>query len=606
MIDARGLAEAAAGWLAGVGGKGPPVDVTPHLPQATAALTTILALVVLFFALRPELWRRLFLTRVDPRPAALMRIAFGMVVLWSFLDLLPTARLLFTDEGFWLGDTARNNYGGLLRRAYDPEHGFERWYDPLRALLHGFTPLHLRADPPFAYTLYGLTFASLIAMIVGWHARAATILAWFLANSLYLYSPIFYTGGDTVVRNFLFLGMFTGWGQAYSLDAWRRRRRELLADARAIAPPPSIAAWPLRLMMLQLAIIYCATGALKAGLTWLDGTALYYALCLDHFYRHPIVVNIATGLQAIGVLPLMTWATKLWETLFPLALIGVALRAFERERAAGRWRAGPGWARLLSYGCVAGAILLASYVGGLGALYYYDPKLSPWPSVDRTEIAVATQALALALPALAVGGYLVVRRRAPRVHRFLLEVLLSRRLWLGAGLVMHIGIDLLMNVGTFVQVMMAVYLVWLGGDEIDRFWRLLGTRPRRADEPGFADAVRAAGAERGLARLTRRLRVRVRRPPYVVHHHPGEASIRRAALLRVWDLCGRLEFVADEAVAPERLEVWTPQGVRRSGAAAGAALCRALPGLWPLAPLAAIPGVGRGVGGLARRVLAQR
>src|SRR5690606_15791724 len=99
----------------------------------------------------------------------------------------------------------------------------------------------------------------------------ATIVAWFLVNALYIYSPIFYTGGDTVVRNFLYLGVFAAWGQAYSLDAWRRRRRALLGDAREIAPPPSIAAWPIRLMMFQLAIIYCATGALKAGTTWLDG-----------------------------------------------------------------------------------------------------------------------------------------------------------------------------------------------------------------------------------------------------------------------------------------------------------------------------------------------
>jgi hypothetical protein len=32
---------------------------------------------------------------------------------------------------------------------------------------------------------------------------------------------------------------------------------------------------------------------------------------------------------------------------------------------------------------------------------------------------------------------------------------------------MHVGIDVFMNVGTFVQVMLAVYIAWLSGAELD-------------------------------------------------------------------------------------------------------------------------------------------
>ena len=48
--------------------------------------------------------------------------------------------------------------------------------------------------------------------------------------------PVFYTGGDTVVREFLFLGMFAQWGQAYSIDSWRRRRKAILGGAEQIPP----------------------------------------------------------------------------------------------------------------------------------------------------------------------------------------------------------------------------------------------------------------------------------------------------------------------------------------------------------------------------------
>jgi hypothetical protein len=75
--------------------------------------------------------------------------------------------------------------------------------------------------------------------------------------------------------------------------------------------------------------------------------------------------------------------------------------------------------------------------------------------------------LGVAAPAALLGLYLALRRWRPRWHRFALDWLLGKRLWLGVGVIMHLGIDLLMNVGTFVQVMLAVYIPWLSGAELD-------------------------------------------------------------------------------------------------------------------------------------------
>ncbi|MCA9663868.1 MAG: HTTM domain-containing protein, partial [Myxococcales bacterium] len=439
MIDAAAL----SGLVAAAGKRAP--DVSAHADVATAAILGGVACVLLFFALRPELWRRLWFTKIDPRPAALCRIAFGAVVLWSLVDLLPYARLLFTDEGMWPTALARKRYSGLLAEVWDPEHGFVRSVDVLRAIWSRFSLFHLRSDPPFVFAIYGLTIASVVAVIAGWRTRLCTIVAWVLLNTIYTYSPIFYTGGDTVIRVFLFLGIFLRWGDAYSLDAWRRRRRAILGGASELPGPPLIPAWPAQLMILQLTIIYCATGALKSGITWFDGTALYYALSLDHFYRHPDQIALGVVLQRIGALPLLTWATKLWETLFPFAAIGLALQAFERERR------GPDGARLwgdaglvrraLSYACVVGFFALAAYVAALTAAYYYDVELSPFPSVDRMMMAKLVQAAALAVPALLVGLYLGLRRWAPRAHALVVDWLLDRRLWLGFGVAMHVGID---------------------------------------------------------------------------------------------------------------------------------------------------------------------
>ena len=581
--------------------KVPPIDVSAHLPLATGVLWALLGLALLFFALRPELWRRLWFQRVDPRPAALLRIVFGLSVLWTVVDLLPVARFLFTDEGLWLPKMARRNYGGEFRSLYDPEHGFEHWYDLLLAFWYRFSLFHIRADPPFVYTVYAATLVSLSLMIAGVKTRVTTITSWLLVNSIYVYSPIFYSGGDTVVRVFLFLGMLTRWGEAYSLDAWWRRKRLVLAGAPQIPPLRPIPAWPLRLMMLQLAIIYCATGALKSGHTWTDGTALFFALNLDHFYRHPAQIYLVTFLQAIWVLPLATWITRFWEMLFPLALLGALLRGHERERLAGTWPATPTWRRALSYACLAGLFACVATIAALTASYFYDPAIGPW-RISKQQAAWLFGALVLVVPALLLAGYLALRRWRPTWHRFVLRWLLGKRLWLGVGVVMHLGIDLLMNVGTFVQVMLAVYIAWISGPELDAFWRALMSRPQ-APGVGQRPAYKQRWKTLLLAPIDR-LRYRLPRPAYLVHHHPDPDSLRRAALLRVWDLGGRLQFVADPGLAPRQLCVVTPgsaAATRLCDAEAGRALIPALPGMWWMYPWCLLPGLSRLCGALVQR-----
>lgn len=569
--------------------KGPPVDVSAHLTLATGLLWLAFACALLFFVVRPELWRRLWLDRVDPRPAGLFRIVYGVVVLWTLLDLIPLARFLFTDEGLWLPDMARRYYGGELRRLWDPEHGFEHWWSVFPALWSKFSLFHMRADPAFVYTIYALACLSVTAMILGIKTRAATILSWFFVNTIYSYSPIFYSGGDTVIRCFLFLGVLTRWGEAYSLDAWWRRKRELLAGARELPGLRKIPAWPLRMMMLQLAIIYTATGALKSGRTWFDGTALWYALSLDHFYRHPVQIHVATFLHATFLLPLATWITKIWETFFPLALIGAALRVFERERAAGVWPSAPAWRRFLSYGLIVAAFVAVVYVAGLAALYYYDPEEAPW-ALTPGQAQAAAVAVGIAAPALLTGVILWLRARRPRAWAWTLRWLLGKRLWLGIGLCMHLAIDVLMNVGTFVQVMIAVYIPWLTGAEVEACWRTLMSRPLAPGEG--ARPVRKKHWKETVRGAFDRLRFRGPRETYVVRHHPDDASVRRAALLRCWDLGARLRFEADAAVPASSLRVHVPgEQSARDGAEAGRALVAILPGFWWLYPWCLLPGL---------------
>ena len=509
----------------------------------------VVAAVAAFFLLRPEIWQRLFFTRIDPRPAGLTRIAVALVSLWNFITLGPNVRLFFSDEGFMLPGMAREISRGPMRYLWDPASGFEHWWSPLQALAGSSTILHLRSDPPLVFAIYGLLLLSLALMAVGLWTGVTSVAAWALAAQLYRYDPMFANGGDLVVQALLFLGMLSCWGEAYSIDVWRRRRRALLDGAEHVPALRRIPAWPLRLMMLQLAIIYFLNGWTKTGAAWREGTALYYALNLDHFYRVPAQTAV-TWLQYLGVLPAMTWLTRWWELLFPLALLGAALRAYEAERAAGRWPDPPAWRRVASWGAFAAGIGLAFLIAGE-------------PAGAATVLGVAGLGAAL---------YQALRARWPAAHRVLLEWLLGKRVWLVMGLGVHLGIDIGMNIGTFPQIMMAAYLCWLSGPEVEAFWRFL--------------LCRAA--------------------PVTVRHRPDEASVRQASLLRLWDYGRRLEFAADAGVEPRalRVEVRGSAGTVE-GERAALALLPLFPVLWWLRPLSLVPGLRAPAGRVALRLMGQ-
>lgn len=580
------------------------VDVSAHLDRVTDLSLWAMVLLLGFFVARPELWRRVFLEKIDPRPAALMRIAFGVVVLWTFLDLTMWARFLFTDEGLWLTDMARNNYGDKVKVLWDPEHGFQRWHDVFRAMWGKFSVLHFRSDPPFVYTLYALMLLSCTLMILGVWTRVTTILTWFLVENIYRYSPVFYTGGDTVVRVFMFLGVFAAWGEAYSIDSLRRRRKQILRGAARVPGLRLISAWPMRLMMLQLAIIYTATGLLKSGNTWADGTALYYALNLDHFYRWP-QTGVVTFLHWVGVLPITSVLVHFWEILFPVALVGTILNRYERERAAGTWPKPALWRLVLGWGSFLSAWGIGAWVAGVGAYYYLPDKLLGALRMSREQVLDATMYAVAALPLVFAGLYFGLRRFLPRVHRFIRLWLLGKRTWLVIGFGMHIGIDVGMNVGTFAEVMMAVYFAWLTGPEVESAWRYILSRPAAPGEAGRP--IRKNKALRILLSSVDRVFYRVPGRAYTILHHSHEPSVRRAAILRLWDLGHRLDFQADDSVPPGQLclRIEGSQTVLR-GAAAAAALTKVLPGLWWARPFRLIPGIHGIVGALALKILRQK
>jgi hypothetical protein len=89
-----------------------------------------------------------------------------------------------------------------------------------------------------------------------------------------------------------------------------------------------------------------------------------------------------------------------------------------------------------------------------------------------------------------------------------------------------------------------------------------------------------------------------------VNYHPDDVSVRKAALLRIWDVGNLLRFMANRTVPSGAIRLDIPSGPEHlQGPTAGRAMIAIFPALWWLSPASWIPGLSRLTGTCALRVL---
>jgi len=105
--------------------------------------------------------------------------------------------------------------------------------------------------------------------------------------------------------------MFSDCGKALSIDAWLRKKRN--PDRTVLEA--TVVAWPVRMMQIQLCIMYLCTVFWKIkGQTWTDGTAAFFMLKLDEFHRFPL----PDFMQTLWFSHVGTWGGLMVEALFPI------------------------------------------------------------------------------------------------------------------------------------------------------------------------------------------------------------------------------------------------------------------------------------------------
>ena len=497
----------------------PPVnDLAVALSPTIGWLLLACAVVVVLLGIaQSDRWRRLWLRTEDPRAIGLFRILFALFVLLNVGGLYEHFTFLFTDEGIFTTDAARellarDQFAGYGDGVGEPA-GFFDWSAVVQFLKGPKYSLLFFWDSPTAFYLHlAGFFAVTIAFLVGWQTRLMGVLAWLGMHSITLRNPLYMEGTDLVYNCFFFYLLLARSGHAYSVDNWLRCRR-LAREHKLSLPggpgdgagaPPSpehptglaaiyrrIPAWPRLLMILQLATVYVYTGCAKTGGIWSRGDSLYYALNMDHFYRVP--PQYLSAIFGTNVFRLMTWVVHVWQCTFPLVVVGLIVRWAIRERlpqytGARLWLVRGLW---LSLG------LLALAVAEVAWPVHYAPN--PALTLAQTQWLFG----ACWVAGLALIGWLWHRLRDRPFHvrlhgttyRLDLEWFcgwfFGRRVFLTIGLIFHGTLLVLMNIGMFAPIMMLTYMVCLSGPELASILRGLGRALANAGVPWIPADVRA-------------------------------------------------------------------------------------------------------------------
>src|SRR4030095_10626483 len=190
---------------------------------------------------------------IDLRSLALLRMGLALIVIGDLINRSFDLRAHYTDFG-------------VLPRKDLIESASNFWH----------VSIHLINGSVLVQSLLFLAAGVLaVALFFGYRTRLVVPALWFLTISLHSRNLMINQGGDHLLRLLLFWGMFLPLGAVYSFDS-------ALNSSTRQKPIRVVSAVTVALL-LQACFVYWFTVTLKAGATWKEGTAIYFALNIDQF-----------------------------------------------------------------------------------------------------------------------------------------------------------------------------------------------------------------------------------------------------------------------------------------------------------------------------------
>ena len=230
-----------------------------------------------------------WLTGTEPAERlAAFRIGVALVLLWDILCTYLPLTATFFGQGS-LGSPE------VFARGQHPWH---TW-----SLFRGI-------DDPATYRLVLLSWAAAaLCLLIGVWPRLAAAWCWACSISIIGVNSYLHNSGDNVRTIALFYLMLSPCGAVWTLPGWLRGERRV---------PTFVAAWPLRLLLVQLAAIYFINGVYKmSGGDWRTGQLMHYVMGNLGWTRF----SYAAMPIPLPLLQLATWTVLLWEFSFPMLLM---------------------------------------------------------------------------------------------------------------------------------------------------------------------------------------------------------------------------------------------------------------------------------------------
>lgn len=231
-----------------------------------------------------------FTAKTEGYPAAILRIAMGLLALW---------------KGF-------GNWINLDR--YFTEQGVLPWRHVAGSEHQIFSVLSLAPESrDFTASVIIASIVCSVTMTLGLMSRFSAFVVFLVSVALMHRNPFIDNRGDHLFVLIMGLCVLLHLGRVWSLDA-------LIRNKRGRSAPPATK-WSQRLMALQVSYIYLyAFGVKFRSSGWHDGSALY------HTYASPGLVEWPMEITWAPLLVVLSWGTILFEMLFPILVWNRAVR----------------------------------------------------------------------------------------------------------------------------------------------------------------------------------------------------------------------------------------------------------------------------------------
>ena len=236
---------------------------------------------------------------ISARPLGVFRIVFGVLILIYLALMSVEFDHWYTGAGLLQGTEAREAAGELR-----------------------YSPLQYVTDPRVAHAFLAFTVIVAVAFTLGWRTRIMGILLYLCMLSFYHRNVGSNGGPDAVPFILTFYMMLCPCGAACSLDAVRAAKK------RGTVAEPLIVPWAVRLLQMQLCLVYFQSCVIKCqGAKWLNGTTVHYILFVREFRvfdmewlaQYPLVINAMTHGAILVEFALAFWLwfrpTRRWAIL---------------------------------------------------------------------------------------------------------------------------------------------------------------------------------------------------------------------------------------------------------------------------------------------------